>query len=97
MATAAAETKPRRRVIAPNGRIAKEMAGDFPRYLVGPGGEVVDLSHAERAMLRFRRLLPSDLTDEFDACLKLKGKAFFDGLKMFEAKLAPRRDELVGW
>ena len=97
MATALATRKPRIRPISPNGPMAKDLAGDFPRYMVGPGDEITELSYFERAMLRFTRALPADLCADFDACLQLRGDAYFEALKAFQAKLAPRRNELVGW
>jgi hypothetical protein len=81
---------------SPNSRRCKDMAGDFPRYMTD-GNNVTQLSHLERAVLRFCRALPNDLRGDFDACLRLKGEAFNAGLEAFKAKMEPRRSELIGW
>ena len=84
MATAKATTKPQE--VSNNDHWAEEAAGDFPRYMIVGGDEIVELSHFERAMLKFSRALPEDLLADFDACMEA-----------FKAKLEPRRNELVGW
>lgn len=96
MATAKATTKSKD--YFKNDRVAKDLAGDFPRYMVVEGDKIIELSHSERAMLKFSRALPEDLLADFNACLQLKGgEAFHTALEAFKMKLEPRRDELVGW
>lgn len=85
----------RSRPLAPNGRVCKQLAGDYPRFVLLKDGSVDELTHQERAILNFRRALPDDLKPEFDNCLKRKGDAFKVGLAEFDAKLAPRRSEMV--
>lgn len=95
MATAKATTKSKG--YSKNGRVAKDLAGDFPRYMVGKDDDIIELTHFERAMLKFSRALPEDLSADFDACLLKSGEAFNTAFEAFKAKLEPRRDELVGW
>lgn len=95
MATATAAKKPQALRVTESS--IKKMAGDYPRYMVGPDGEWTELTHRERALIRLSNALPADLLAEFDELLLLRGDAFDEGLAKFHAKLAPRRNELVGW
>ena len=59
MATAKATAKPRR-LLKENGRVYREMAGDFPSFMVLADGTLTALTHQERAFLRIVRTLSGD-------------------------------------
>lgn len=85
------------RQLSPNGRVYKEMAGDYPRFVMHPDGTLDELTHQERAFLQFFRCLPADLRPEFSRAMTDDGHPIKERLAEFEAKLAPRRHELTGW
>ena len=81
----------------PNGTHYRKLAGDYPRFFIREDGSVDELTHQERALLQFRRCLPEDLRPEYDKILRSDGGPIEVRVAEFDAKLAPRRAELVGW
>ncbi len=68
MATAKATAKPRR-LLKENGRVYREMAGDFPTFMVLTDGTLTALTHQERAFLRIMRTLPKNAKAEVKASM----------------------------
>lgn len=85
----------RRRRLSPNGRVYRKLAGNFPHFILMEDGSVDQMTHEERAFLRFRRILPDDLRAELDAAFELDGDAKFAALKAFNMHCDARRADIA--